>query len=105
MKFFAQTPDGKHHVPEAIRFSHYVNNVRFWFSVHPSLSDVGSYTVSHWGLGMRVCTFGVLKLGAFRGDKKAAAKHALDKFCEEKTHAKVYDVMARAEKQAKKIIT
>ena len=49
---------------------------------------------------MKVCTFGTFRISAFRGDVKSAAKHALDKFCEEKTHARVYDVMTRAEKQA-----
>lgn len=99
-RFFALMPDGKTHIPEAIRFAHYVNNVRFWFAAHPTPGYIGSYTVSHWSLGMKVCTFGTFSISAFRGDVKSAAKHALDKFCEEKTHARVYDVMTRAEKQA-----
>ena len=39
----------------ARRFSHYVDNVRFWFAVHPSTQFVNQLTVSHWESGKAVC--------------------------------------------------
>ena len=98
-KFFAQMPDGKQHIASAIRFSYYVNNVRFWFAAHETPGVIGSYTVSHWSLGMEICRFSSLRAAAFRGDIKGAAKHTLGEFCKEKTHARVYDVISQAEKQ------
>lgn len=44
----------------ARRFSHYVDNIQFWFAVHPSLNNVGELTVSHFDSGMAVCHIGVM---------------------------------------------
>lgn len=54
MKFKALINGERKELP-ARRFSHYVDNVRFWFAVHPSLSNVGELTVSHWDSGKAVC--------------------------------------------------
>ena len=39
----------------ARRFSHYVDNVQFWFAVHPHTANVGELTVSHFDSGFAVC--------------------------------------------------
>lgn len=54
LKFKACINDERREIP-AKRFSHYVDNVRFWFAVHDSVSDVGKLTVSHWDSGKIVC--------------------------------------------------
>lgn len=54
MKFKALINNERKEIP-ARRFSHYVDNVRFWFAVHPSTQFVGQLTVSHWDSGKAVC--------------------------------------------------
>jgi hypothetical protein len=54
MKFKALINGERKEIP-ARRFSHYVDNVRFWFAVHPSTQFVGQLTVSHWESGKAVC--------------------------------------------------
>jgi len=54
MKFKVMVNGARNEIP-ARRFSHYVDNVQFWFAVHPSLSNVGELTVSHWDSGLAVC--------------------------------------------------
>lgn len=38
-------------------FAYWVDNVRFWFALHPSLEGAGQLTVSHWATGAAVCRF------------------------------------------------
>ena len=54
MKFKVMVNGARKEIP-ARRFSHYVDNVQFWFAVHPSLANVSELTVSHWDSGMAVC--------------------------------------------------
>jgi hypothetical protein len=54
MKFKALLDGGVRKEIPARRFSHYVDNVRFWFAVHLSTQFVGQLTVSHWESGKAV---------------------------------------------------
>lgn len=83
----------------ARRFSHYVNNVRFWFALHKDVSRNG-LTVSHWDSGKRVCDVPINTQLACLGDEKAAAKMALDKLCEKYPKERVYGVLLAAEREA-----
>lgn len=84
-------------VPDAKRFSHYINNVRFWFAYHRPNDFAPGLTVSHWDSGMRVCSVSTLELNACRNDPKDAAKYALDKLCERVGGARVASKLREAE--------
>lgn len=85
-------------VPEAKRFSHYVQNVRFWFAVHPTPGQHGALTVSHWGSGKRVCVVPAISRIAGVGVKdQDIARAEIDKLCARVGEARVRSVLAAAE--------
>jgi hypothetical protein len=82
---------------EGRRFSHYVDNIRFWFFLHKTIGGVG-LTVTHYESGKRVCEVPHHTVAACWNDTKAAAKMALDELITKAGPARVRSVLARAER-------
>jgi hypothetical protein len=99
MKFPVRIADDAEYVEvEGRRFSHYINNIRFWFIVHKGL-DSQLLAVTHWDSGVRLVDVPFLRLQACRGDEVAAARNTLDALAVEKGEQRVYEVLRRAEKE------
>ena len=100
LKFYADMgPNNpRFHCSDARRFSAYVNNVQFWFAVHRPVNCQAGLTVSHWHSGARVCDITPTSIAAGAGMSwPELARAAIARLCEEKTTARVYDVLRRAE--------
>lgn len=98
-KFTLATAGGPVEV-EGRRFSHYINNVRFWFAVHDAHDRSNLVVVTHIDSGMRVCQVPFLSLQAALGDRPLAARAALDALVERAGAEKVYTTLSNAEKTA-----
>lgn len=66
MKTYSVATDkGTAEVKDPHRFSHYVENVRFWFVIHRPLNSVApGWVVTHQKSGMRVCDIGYAEVVA-----------------------------------------
>lgn len=86
---------------EGQRFSHYVNNLRFWFVVHDAHDRHNLLVVTHLDSGYRVCQVPFMTLQTCGGDRPTAARSALNELIARVGEDKVYSVLSEAEKSAK----
>lgn len=99
-KLTIATQDGSVQV-EGQRFSHYINNLRFWFVVHEAHDRSNLLVVTHLDSGYRVCQVPFMTLQAMAGDRPTAARAALNELVARIGESKVYSVLSEAEKAAK----
>lgn len=78
---------------EGRRFSHYVENVRFWFFLHKEIGGFGQ-VVTHYDSGKRVLHVPHYAIAAALGDVKAAAKGEIDKLVFRVGGARVRSVLS-----------
>ena len=78
---------------EGRRFSHYVENVRFWFFLHKEIGGFGQ-VVTHYDSGKRVLHIPRYVIAAALGDVKAAAKSEIDKLVSRVGGARVRSVLS-----------
>jgi hypothetical protein len=95
MKFKANI-DGKLTELPAKRFSHYINNIQFWFALHDSPDRVASLTVSHWASGKRVALIGPSERCGQKNNKELAVA-ALDRLVENQGAERVCQILTAAE--------
>ena len=82
----------------ARRFAHYVDNVQFWFAVHPSLDHVGELTVSHFDSGNAVCRISVMsRLHGTGQSNPALGRAEINKLVGRVGAIKVASVLRKAE--------
>ncbi|QGZ63776.1 hypothetical protein [Paraburkholderia acidisoli] len=86
------TPDGKRVRTQCRRFSHCIDNVRYWFALHGN-------TVSHIDSGLRVCdaTSAYTNLHFAAQDELAVARRSLDRLVEKHGAARVASALRAAE--------
>lgn len=82
---------------EGQRFSHYVQNCRYWFFLHTPIGQKFGLQITHCDSGMRVCEVEHITRQACLGDDKAAAKMSLDKLCQRVGEAQVASALRAAE--------
>lgn len=83
---------------DGIKFSAYVDNVRFWFACHRTPGSAFHFTLSHYATGTRITDVPTITIQACLNDLKIAGKLTLEKFVASKEKGRVYDVLIRAEK-------
>lgn len=96
MKWIPHRQDGDQTPIEARKFKHWIGTQEHWFCWHESLNHVNGWTVSDWASGYRVADFSAFQVLACRGDKKAAARLALNRLVERVGEGRVLEVLRNA---------
>jgi hypothetical protein len=90
--------NGKREEYPARRFSHYIDNVQFWFALHKPVDYTSGLTISHWATGKRVLHIGPTALFAGVGMKdQDIARAELTKFANNKGQIRVAEILRAAE--------
>lgn len=97
MKWIPHRESGDQTPIEVQKFKHWIGTQEHWFCVHQNLNGAAfGFVVSDWASGYRVVSIDFSTLQACLGDKKGAARLALNKLVERVGESRVLEVLRKA---------